>query len=574
MKRVFPLLADRIRSAVAVDVRFRRGVGMGSLAWFLVAFAVGVPASAGAAVRLSPPFSKHMVLQREFAVPVWGDADPGEEVTVEFAGQRKTAVAGADGRWEVRLDAMAASSEGRTLTVRGKNEVSIPDVLVGEVWLATGQANMSLGLVAAHNAAEELSKAIDPLLRFFTVKKHVAAEPRRDGAGTWQLTTPETARWFSAVGYFFAKELRERLGCPVAVLHASWGGAPAQTWMSLGALKGDPAFREHVVAYDRALARSHEVRANTELVEGYERKLKEWKEQVEPSRKKAVDEWLASVYRGEKRPWPSDLPGEPVNPDPFGTPSQSGRTSIPAGLFNGMIFPLAPYGMRGVICYQGESNGSQGLEYRKLFPALILDWRKHWGRELPFLYVQLAGWDFHPDSPEEKHSWPWLREAQRMALSVPRTGMAVAVDVGDPKSVHPSNKEVVGQRLALVARKVAYGEAISCSGPVYSGIKAEAKALRVLFQETGRGLVIGQAPWHADGVEPLGTDRLVGFAIAGEDRKWFRANAEIQGDTVLVWHPEVPEPVAVRYGWANAPRCNLYNREGLPAGPFRSDEWR
>jgi len=257
----------------------------------------------------------------------------------------------------------------------------------------------------------------------------------------------------------------------------------------------------------------------------------------------------------------------------MGMPSPSSRPSTPGVIFNAMIAPLAPYTFRGAIWYQGEANGSAGLEYRALLPTLIKDWRAHWGVEFPFLFVQLPGWN-HDPKPAELHDWPWLREAQFLTLkNVPHTGMAVAIDVGDPGNVHPTDKFDVGLRLALAARHAAYGEKIVCSGPLYRAAKVSGPTIRETFDECGSGLTLGQAPWRAAGVEPLPTDRLVGFVVAGEDQHWFDAEAKIDGDSVIVSSPEVKSPKAVRYAWAANPDCNLFNGAGLPASPFRTDDW-
>jgi sialate O-acetylesterase len=252
-------------------------------------------------------------------------------------------------------------------------------------------------------------------------------------------------------------------------------------------------------------------------------------------------------------------------------PSPGARPNVAAIIFNAMIHPLIPYAIRGTIWYQGEANASQALEYRTLLPRLIGDWRERWGSDFPFLIVQLANWDFEPTKPEWEHQYPLLREAQAMALSLPKTGLATAIDIGNPKDVHPRNKRDVGLRLALTAKRVAYGEAIVSSGPVYKEHTIRGGEVRVRFTDTGGGLVIGKAPWLAEGATPVPQDELLGFIIRGDQGKWVPAKARIDGDSVIVSSPEVPAPKAIRYAWANSPRCNLYNQEGLPALPFRTD---
>lgn len=535
-----------------------------------------------AGVKLPQIFSDHVILQRDVAVPVWGWADAGEKVTVTFAGQTKSATADEKGKWLVKLDSLPASAEPRELVVTGKDStVKISDVLVGDVWLAGGQSNMGFPLNSAHNAAEVLPQAQDSQLRFFLVKTKTAAEPQADGVGKWAATTPDTAKGFSGVAYFFAQEIRRDQKVPVAVLQAPWGGTDIETWISLAGLKQNPPLTKTVDRWDKAVADYQKVQANPGLVTAYENDLKQWQKEVAPAYnavlKKYNDDKAAGKAVGSK-PQPSRP--EPTNPDPMGMPSPSRRPSTPTVNFNAMIAPLVPFAIRGAIWYQGENNGGRGLEYRELFPRLIADWRNQWKKsggaaegEFPFLFVQLPcnGAD---TTPVAESGWPWLREAQLLTLKVPRTGMAITIDVGDPGNVHPADKIDVGRRLALLAKKMVYGENVVASGPLFQNFKIEAGGkIRVRFTETGSGLTIGQQPWCAAGVKPFPKDRLIGFYLAGDDKKWVEADASIDGDSVVVSSAQVPQPVAVRYGWANSPRCNLYNQEGLPASPFRTDDW-
>ncbi len=529
-----------------------------------------MPALAGAAVSLPAMFADHMVLQRGVAVPVWGTAEPGEGVTVEFAGQKKTTVAAANGYWSLKLDPLKASAAPLELKV---GPLVIRDVLVGEVWLASGQSNMAFPLSSAHNAAEALSQVEDEQLRFFTVARKTAVEPQTGLNGKWEKATEGTAKGFSAVAYFFAREIRRTQQCPVAVIHTSWGGTPIETWISLAGLQRDPPLTKTLHQWELALEQYRKVQADAKLAADYAAELRRWRKEVEPAYNQAMKAYNAAQAAGNpagQRPvpaWP-----EPANPDPMGMPSPSRRPQTPAISFNAMIAPLAPYAMRGGLWYQGEANGSAGLDYRALFPRLIQDWRHLWGVDFPFLFVQLPA--NGKDSRQVAESgWPWLREAQFLTLEIPRTSMAIAIDVGDPENVHPTDKLDVGQRLALLARRNVYGEKIAASGPLYRDFKVDRDKVRIRFREVGGGLTPGQAPWRAVSVEPLPTDRLIGFFIAGEDRKWFQAEAMIEGDSVMVSSPAVENPVAVRYGWANSPRCNLYNREGVPASPFRTDDW-
>lgn len=522
-----------------------------------------------AEVKLPSFIADHMVLQRDVTIPIWGAATPGEEVSVSIAGQTKTAKADANGQWLVKLDPLAASAEPSDLKV---GERVIKDVLVGEVWLASGQSNMGFPLSSAHNAEQALAAAGDPLLRFFTVQNATAAEPQNDLRGRWDASTPDTAKSFSAVAYFFARDLRAKLGVPVAILHSSWGGTPAQAWLSMEALRESPPFENHAKNYEAALIKHRDVVTHPEKMEAYRKNLALWQKEIAPAFNAAMKAWNAGPKTTAK---PMPARPEPANPDPMDIPSPSSRPGTPSVIFNAKIAPLIGYAMRGALWYQGEANASSGIEYRTLLPRLIGDWRKRWGQgDFPCLVVQLAAWDMDKN-PAPLHQWPWLREAQSMTIqSVPNTALAVAIDVGDPADVHPKGKEPVGQRLALAARKLAYGETqLVASGPLFREAKAEGATMRVTFVETGSGLTIGQAPWLAKGDMAWPQDKLIGFSLAGEDHEWHDAEAKIEGDSVIVSSPTVAQPIAVRYAWANSPRCNLYNREGLPAVPFRSDDW-
>lgn len=527
---------------------------------------------------LSAIFADHMVLQRDIKVPVWGFGTPSEKVTVQFAGKTQTGKVAENGKWRVDLDPMSASAEPREMVVAiGEKTFKIADILVGEVWVASGQSNMGSPVSSLQNAAEVLSKAADPQLRFFTVVKKTADKPQSDLKGKWELSSPDNAKGFSAVAYFFAREIREKMKCPVAILHSSWGGTSIETWISLKGLKQTPPITKMLDLWDKAVEQYRTIKENPLLIENYEKELKQWQTEVSPDFNRIMKAYNDSVATGKivgKKPQPSRP--EPSNPDPMGIPSPSRRPSTPTVNFNGMISPLIPYAIRGAIWYQGENNGSAGLEYRVLMPRLIQDWRNLWKQPgtaevFPFIYVQLPS-NGSDAAPVADKGWPFLREAQLMSLKVPQTGMAITIDIGDPKNVHPADKIDVGHRLSLVARKIAYGENIVSSGPLFQdfAIKKNGKIL-IRFSETGSGLTIGQSPWYALSVEPFPKDKLIGFFIAGDDKKWVEADAKIDRNSVVVSSPQVSNPTAVRYGWANSPRCNLYNKEGLPASPFRTD---
>ncbi|MES2307589.1 MAG: sialate O-acetylesterase [Verrucomicrobiota bacterium] len=526
-------------------------------------------------VALPTVFGDHMVLQREMAAPVWGTGTAGETITVQFAGQTKNSTVNSEGTWQVRLDPLVASAEPRELSVSSPGAtLKIQDVLVGDVWLASGQSNMAYPLRALSKAADYLAQANDPLLRFFTVVKNTSAEPLTDLKGRWDVSTSESAKDFSAVAFFYAQEIRRSQNIPVAILHSSWGGTPIQTWIGLTGYKSDPPLTKPLEQWEKAMEQYQKVKADPKLLTNYQEELKKWKLEVEPAYNELLKAYNADLAAGKTqgpRPQPS-LP-EPANPDPIAPYGPSKRPTTPTVIFNAMIAPLTPYGLKGILWYQGETNGSSGLEYRELLPRLIQNWRGLWNQgELPFLIVQLPGC-YKDETPVAKTGWPYLREAQFMALKLPKTGLAVTIDIGNPQDVHPDNKEFVGKRLALIGRKVAYDESIVYTGPIYQDSVIEGNQVKIRFREIGGGLTPGQAPWCAKGVEPMPTEKLIGFYIAGEDKRWVEAEAKVEGGMVIVSSPQVAKPVAVRYAWANSPRANLYNKEGLPAAPFRTDDW-
>jgi len=482
-------------------------------------------------VRMPSIFGDNMVLQRGTALPIWGWAEPGEKITVEIAKQSATATADQSGRWMVKLKPLSAGGP-HELIVSGRNRLVFRNVMVGEVWICSGQSNMEWPVAASLNGSQEQAAANYPLIRLFTVKHKVSTTPQQDPEGKWDVCSPQTVGGFSGVGYFFGREIHKRLGVPVGLIQSAWGGTPAEAWTSKSVLEADPELKPIVERWDQALAQY------PTAVERYKQQLADWEKSAAQAREK-----------GEPEPKKPNPPEDPKT-NPW----------LPAGLYNGMICPLIPFAIRGVIWYQGESNADRAYQYRRLFPAMIKCWRKAWGKEFPFLFVQLA--NFMEAKPEPvDDAWAELREAQLMTLSLPKTGMAVAIDIGEANDIHPKNKQDVGLRLALAAMKVAYGRNLVHSGPIYKSMKVEGNKIRLWFDNVGSGLVA-----KGDGV-------LKGFAIAGEDRKFVWAEAKIEGNTVVVWSEKVPKPVAVRYGWSCNPVCNLYNAEGLPASPFRTDDW-
>lgn len=639
---------------------------------------------AHATVRLPALVGSHMVLQRGRPVPVWGWAAPGEQVSVTFRGKTYAAsVPDASGRWQATLPATPASGPYE-LTVRGQNTLVLTDVLIGDVWLASGQSNMQMpvkdrpgGYQPVQQADQEIAAANWPGIRFFTVSQTVAYRPQAEVAGSgWLVCSPATVAQLSAVAYFFGRDLYQRYQVPVGLLVSSWGGTPAEAWTSAEGLQALPAFSPQVADFARRTtnlnddqlayqARQRELLRNVRAYDhGYLPNGQTWATPTFDARawptmpvpglwesapglatydgvvwfRKEIDlpanlasqpltlmlgkiddadsTYINGVRVGatsgynELRRYPvptgllhpgrnviavrvvdtgggggiTGVPAELALAPATGAPALSlagpwqyqvgldpqvqplppvpgGAEHAPTALYNGMIAPLQPFALKGVIWYQGESNADRAAQYRTLFPALIADWRRHWQAELPFLFVQLAS--FMPAQPMPTESaWAELREAQALTLRVPGTGMATAIDIGEAADIHPHNKQEVGRRLALAARRVAYGDKkVVYSGPAYAGMAVAGNAIRVRFTQPGTGLAVKNG------------SVLQGFAVAGADHKFHWATAKVVGNEVEVQSPEVPQPVAVRYDWADNPNGDLVNKEGLPALPFRTDDW-
>jgi len=493
-------------------------------------------AGAFADVRLPAVMSDNMVLQRGKKVPIWGWAEPGEEVKVRGSWQWLGTSTKADknGKWMVKVQTPKAPGPYK-ITITGNNAITINNVLAGEIWVCSGQSNMQWGLWTVNNAKEEIAAANYPDIRLFTVEREAALEPRRDCKGKWELCSPETVPGFSAAAYFFGRQLHKELNVPVGLIHSSWGGTCAEAWTRKETLASDADFAAVLQEHAELIANYPKAK------EEYQKKLEEYQKKLEEWKKEAAE---AKVQGKEKPPKPR-APAEPLNPN------------SPAVLYNGMIAPLIPYHIRGVIWYQGEGNAGRAYQYRKLFPAMIENWRKDWGLgDFPFYYVQIAPWKYG-----QKNIAAELREAQLMTLAVPNTGMAVTMDIGDVNDIHPKNKQDVGKRLALWAMAKTYGrKGIVYSGPIYKSMKIEGNKIRLFFGYVGSGLV-------ARGGE------LTYFKIVGEDKKFVEAKAVIDGDTIVVSSEQVTKPVAVRFGWSNTAQPNLFNKEGLPASPFRTDDW-
>lgn len=480
-----------------------------------------------AEVRLHNLFTDHMVLQQGTTVPIWGWADDGERITVEFAGQKVSTTA-KHGRWMVKLNNLKPGAP-QTLKVFGTRAgrddsreehttIQISDVVVGEVWIASGQSNMEMALRNCFEPSGDIANSANANIRLFTVPKLKLTEPTNNVNSRWQECEPETVPGFSGVAYYFARDLQKALGVPVGIIHTSWGGSPVEVWI-----------REEVMADDTEYVRDI-IEPNTVL---------KW-EQQRAAAAKAGTEFTA------RRPgnW------------------------RPAELYDGMIANLIPYAINGAIWYQGESNAGRAWQYRRLFPDMIKNWRHDWGRNFTFLEVQIAPWDKGKKRSIEQitakpgdSDWAELRDAQWLATDkLRKVGMAVITDVGDKDDIHPKKKQPVGARLALLARKITYGERIVADGPTYDGVRFRHGEAILRFKNVGGGL------------EPRG-GALTGFAVAGADQKFSWGSARVEGDKVIVSSSMVPKPAAVRYGWADFPVVNLFNKEGLPATPFRTDDW-
>jgi sialate O-acetylesterase len=485
--------------------------------WLFFGLAIAV-LNSRAEVTLAPLLRDHAVLQSNQPVPIWGWAKPGAHVTVAFAGQNVGATAEGDGSWVALLSPLEVNQKASDLVATGGNTVTIHDILVGEVWLCSGQSNMEFTVddpvrtdFRVLNAPQEVGAANYPLIRQFRVARRASPDASATFDGSWSVCSPETVAAFTAVGYFFARDIHRRLGVPVGLINSAWGGTGIEAWIS-------PASQADLSR--QAVAAGHAIPP-----------------EIQP-----------------RRPGPPD-PRWSSGKDTVG----EGDPTIPTSLFNGMINPLLPYSVRGILWYQGEHNAGQPARYEPLFLSLITHWRLHLGNpELPFYWVQLA--NFKTASDASGRSWAFLREAQARALTLPATGQAVTIDIGDPRTVHPRNKQEVGRRLALIAKAKVYGIPVDFSGPVFEWAAREGSRMRVHFKFADNALTAGAKP-------------LQSFEIAGADRHFHPAVATIEGGTVVVYAPEVREPVAVRYAWSDDPEANLYNGAGLPAMPFRSDDW-
>lgn len=459
-----------------------------------------------AEIRLPSFFSEHMVLQKSENVPVWGWGRPGEQVTVRLSSYSETTEADQNGHWKITLNLADSGPGPFELVIQGDNLITIPDVLIGEVWLCVGQSNMEMRFGACTDAKEIMKKTDIPYLRHFKVERQAVSEPADDVKGSWVKAVRNDVAKFSGAGFHFGRSLQKELNCPVGLVHSSWGGSIAETWTSR--------------------------------------------------------ETLAELK-----------PLDDYNYDTI--PSK-----MPSYLFNGMLNPLIPYAFKGVIWYQGESNAADGDWYRRVLSAMLDDWRTRWQRDtFPFYFCQLANFRGKENLPKNS-SWAEFREAQTSCLLIPNTGQAILIDIGEEGTVHPRNKKDVGERLARIALARDYNRNIVYSGPVFQSAVVADDKIFINFTNTDDGLLAKTLPdyYKPKSIEettvPLVCNspdsELEGFAICGQNKEWVWAQAKIEGDGVLVWSPEIAEPVGVRYAWSDNPTCNLYNGAGLPAGPFRT----
>jgi len=623
--------------------------------------------SASADVTLPKIFSDNMVLQRNTLIPVWGWAKPYEKLVVQFNKQTKKIKADKSGKWIVKLDSEKAGGPYE-LVVKGKNTVQVKNVLVGEVWICSGQSNMAFTVTEVMNAEKEINEANYPFIRQFAVAKDISSLPKDDlKGGTWEVCNKSTVGDFTAVGYFFAKKIYEELKIPIGLINSSWGGTDSEPWTSREAFESSDEFKEmikempkvsldsisntYIKIQEKRIEALHGIKISIKDTATYkETSLNDadWPEIEEPNewenqelgeidgvvwlRKtiqleandagKAATIELAMIYDEDityingievgrndrynairKYAVPAGILKEGKNVIAirivdngftggiFGKAedlkistanvviplhgkwkyrvesifSNIGKNSYPTLLYNAMIHPLIPYAFQGVLWYQGESNAWRAYQYRKAFPLLINDWRKKWGRgDFPFNFVQLSSYNISNGNSTIGSRWAELREAQTLTLQLPNTGMCVTTDIGNPNDVHPTNKQDVGKRLSAIALHNIYNKDIVCTGPSFKSMEIKGNKIIVSFENIGSGLST-----------PDKYGYIKGFEIAGNDRVFYYAKAYIDDNKVVIYNENVKNPVAIHFGWADdASDCNLYNKEGFPAGPFRTDDWK
>ena len=502
----------------------------------VLAISLAFATSLRAELKLPAIISDHMVLQQRQPNPIWGWDAPGTKITVTFAGQTKSAEAGADGKWTVKLDPVPANAQPQAIAITGSSRKEIQDVLIGEVWMCAGQSNMGFTLQQDWNGDLEAAASRLPNLRLIKVPNIGSQEPQKDFVGNWASSSADTAKSFSAVGFLFGRYIHEIVGVPVGLIDNAWGGSAAEAWVPRPALEKDPRFKllmENTVRHEAELQ-------TPKAQEAYQKAFAQWKD-------------AAGKAKAAGRP----APRAPESPESWLT----GRTR-PGNIFNGKLNPTLPYGIKGVVWYQGENNGTRGYEYRDLFPFVIEQWRKAWGQgDFPFYWVQLADYHAEVATPGDA-PWAELREAQTRTLKLPHTGQAVIIDLGEGRDVHPRNKHDVAARLVRWALVKDYGLNFPFRSPEFKGLEVQGSKAIVTIDCFGSFL------------RPFDVVEARGFAVCGEDKVWHWAKGKILSmDKVEVLSDEVPKPIAVRYAWADNPVCNLFSNDGFPVTPFRTDDF-
>lgn len=495
----------------------------------ILLFVLLLKLTAIAQVKLPALVNDNMVLQQNEKVNLWGWASPNEKITIEL-GWQNTAVettANADGNWKIAINTPQGSNKAYTITITGKNKIILNNILIGEVWVCSGQSNMFFPVgkeegtwkTGVKNHEAEIQNANFSSIRLFTVLNNAAVKPLDDVTGSWQECSSNSIQKFSAVAYFFGRELYQKLNVPIGLIATSWGGTKAEAWTSQTVLESNPDFLPIL-----------ETDAKNEKI--FQEKLEKYYADLKLERQENQNDLSKSILKKPKK--------------------EPNKTSYV--LYNAMLHPLINYTMKGVIWYQGESNAEQAYLYRTLFPAMVKSWRSDWSQgDFPFYYVQIT---------PHKGQNPDIREAQLMSLkNISNSGMVVTTDVGNETNIHPIDKQTVGYRLSLLARAKTYNEPnLVYSGPLYSGMKIKKDRIQLFFEYAHSGLV-------------KKGDVLKEFEIAGDDQQFYPANAKIEGKTVVVFSEKVKNPVAVRFAWKATPEPNLFNLENLPASPFRTDDW-
>lgn len=481
-------------------------------------------------VVLNPLFSDSAVLQRDTKVPVWGTASPDEKITVKIDNFSLTTTADESGNWQVVLPEHKAGGPYEMI-VSGKNTITVKDIYFGDVWFCSGQSNMAWTVASSLNAQEEIQNATNSMIRHFKVISPIAEQPSKNLRGAWKVCNPENVKSFSGVAYFFAKNLQPEINVAIGLINSSVGGTRIEAWISRQSLEKIPDMKNVIQLQDESIQK-YKI-----SVEQYQAKIQQWQQESEKAKQQG-----------------SQIPDKPEQPKPLLNPNS---LSV---LYNGLVAPVSKFPVRGILWYQGESNTRNPYFYRVLLSTLIDDWRASWGKEIPFIIVQLPNIG-KPVETYENNNWALLRESQLEVLKKPKTAMAITIDIGESDNIHPKNKQDVGKRLSIAALGVVYGKDIVYSGPIYDGMSIEGNRIRIKFKNTGKSLVAKDS------------DLVKGFVIAGEDKNFVKANVKIEKDSVVVWSENISKPVAVRYAWAGNPLCNLYNSEGLPASPFRTDNW-